>query len=76
MVDAFVMIETEAGAVERSLAAVRELDAVTEAHIVAGAYDIIAETTGERVYDVLDASSSGVQRLDGVTDTTTYIAMD
>ncbi|MFB6091306.1 MAG: Lrp/AsnC ligand binding domain-containing protein [Halobellus sp.] len=76
MVDAFVMIETEAGAVERSLAAIRELEAVTEAHVVAGAYDIIAETTGGEVYEVLDASSSSIQGTDGVTDTTTYIAMD
>jgi len=76
MVDAFVMIEVEAGAVERSLDAIRALEAVTEAHVVAGGYDIIAETSGESVYDVLDASSTDIQEIDGVVDTTTYIAMD
>lgn len=76
MVDAFVMIDVAAGTVERVLDAIRDLDAVTEAHVVAGGYDIVAETTGESVYAVLDASSTGIQDIEGVVDTTTYIAMD
>ena len=53
MVHAFVMVKTEAGEGERLLDAIRQVVSVTEAHIVAGNYDIIAEMDTEEVYDVL-----------------------
>lgn len=76
MVDAFVMIKTGAGRSEDVVAAVREIDAVTEAHIVAGEFDIMTEVTAEEVYDVLRTASSSIQDLDGITETRTYIALD
>jgi DNA-binding Lrp family transcriptional regulator len=76
MVHAFVMIKTEAGEGERLLDAIRQVVSVSEAHIVAGNYDIIAEMDTEEVYDVLKSVSGDVQGLQGVTDTRTYISMD
>jgi DNA-binding Lrp family transcriptional regulator len=76
MVDAFVMIQTGAGRSGEVVAAVRELAGVEEAHVVAGEFDIMAEITAEEVYDVLQAASSSIQDLDGVTATRTYIALD
>ncbi|MEY7851554.1 Lrp/AsnC ligand binding domain-containing protein [Natrarchaeobius sp. A-rgal3] len=76
MVHAFIMVKTAAGKSEGLLEAIREIEAVSAAHIVAGNYDIIAEVDADEVYDVLQAVSSGVQGLEGVTDTKTYIAMD
>jgi DNA-binding Lrp family transcriptional regulator len=76
MVHAFIMVKTGAGESEQLLEPVRGVDAVSEAHIVAGAYDIIAEVDAEEVYDVLKTASSGIQGIQGVTDTKTYIAMD
>jgi DNA-binding Lrp family transcriptional regulator len=76
MVHAFVMVKTGAGESEPMVEPVRELALVTEAHIVAGAYDIIAEVDADEVYEVLKTASSGIQGLEGVTDTKTYIAMD
>ncbi|WP_318568341.1 Lrp/AsnC ligand binding domain-containing protein [Salinigranum marinum] len=76
MVHAFIMVKTGAGESEQLLEPVRGLDLVTEAHIVAGAYDIIAEVDAAEVYDVLKVASSGIQGLQGVRDTKTYIAMD
>jgi DNA-binding Lrp family transcriptional regulator len=76
MVHAFVMIKTGAGESEPLLDPVRGLELVTEAHIVAGAYDIIAEVDAEEVYEVLKTASSSIQGLQGVTDTKTYISMD
>jgi DNA-binding Lrp family transcriptional regulator len=76
MVHAFVMIKTEAGEGERLVDAIREVVSVTEAHIVAGNYDIIAEMDTDEVYDVLKSVSGDVQGLQGVTDTKTYISMD
>jgi DNA-binding Lrp family transcriptional regulator len=76
MVHAFIMVKTGAGESERLLEPIRELETVTEAHIVAGAYDVIAEVDTDEVYEVLQTASSEVQGLQGVTDTKTYIAMD
>jgi DNA-binding Lrp family transcriptional regulator len=76
MVHAFVMVKTEAGEGERLLDAIRNVVSVSEAHIVAGNYDIIAEMDTEEVYDVLKSVSGDVQGLQGVTDTKTYISMD
>ncbi len=76
MVHAFIMVKTAAGKSEGLLDSIREIEAVTDAHIVAGNYDIIAEVDVEEVYEVLKAVSSDIQSLDGITDTKTYIAMD
>ncbi|ADB59532.1 transcriptional regulator, AsnC family [Haloterrigena turkmenica DSM 5511] len=75
MVHAFIMVKTGAGESEGSLAEIRGLESVVDAHIVAGNYDIIAEVDGQEVYDVLETVSSSVQGLGGVSDTKTYIAM-
>lgn len=76
MVHAFIMVKTAAGKSEHLLADIRAIDSVSAAHIVAGNFDIIAEVDVDEVYDVLQTVSSGIQALDGVTDTKTYIAMD
>ncbi|QFU82718.1 Lrp/AsnC ligand binding domain-containing protein [Natronorubrum aibiense] len=76
MVHAFIMVKTAAGKSEGLLDAIRDLEPVTDAHIVAGNYDIIAEIDAAEVYDILKAVSSHMQALDGVSETKTYIAMD
>lgn len=70
------MVKTSAGESERLVESVREAASVQEAHIVAGAWDIIAEVDADEVYKVLKVASSEVQKLQGVTDTRTYITMD
>ena len=76
MACAFIMIKTVAGKSEDLLTAVRDSEGITEAHIVAGQYDIIAEATGEEVYDVMQSVSTRVRDLDGVADTRTYICLE
>ncbi|WP_224268137.1 Lrp/AsnC ligand binding domain-containing protein [Haloprofundus salinisoli] len=76
MVHAFIMVKTGAGESEQLVAPIRELERVTEAHIVAGAHDVIVEVDAEEVYDVLKTASSGIQGLQGVTDTKTYISLE
>ena len=76
MVHAFVMVKTAAGRSEELLESVRGLDDVTEAHVVAGDFDIIAEAEGDEVYDVLHAASSDISGMDGIADTKTYMAID
>jgi DNA-binding Lrp family transcriptional regulator len=76
MVHAFVMVKTAAGKSEAVVDQVRDVTNVSEAHIVAGEFDVIAEVDAEEVYDVLQASSSSIQALDGVADTKTYISLE
>lgn len=76
MASAFIMVKTVAGKSEELLAAVRESEGITEAHIVAGQYDIIAEATGGGVYDVMQSVSTRVRDLEGVADTRTYICLE
>jgi DNA-binding Lrp family transcriptional regulator len=76
MVNAFVMVKTAAGKSQVLLAAIRDREGIREAHVVAGQYDIIAEGVGEEVYDVLHSVSTGIQDLDGVVDTRTYICLE
>ena len=76
MVHAFIMVKTGPGTSEQIVESIRGLANVAEAHIVAGAYDIIAEADADAVYEILNASSNGIQGLTGVTDTKTYIAME
>lgn len=76
MVHAFVMVKTAAGRSEELLDSVRGLDDVTEAHVVAGDFDIIAEADADEVYDVLHAASSDISGMDGIADTKTYMAID
>ena len=76
MVHAFIMVKTAAGRSEDVLAAVRELDRISEAHVVAGEFDVIVEADADEVYDVLQVSSSDISGMDGVADTKTYMAID
>lgn len=75
MVDAFIMVKTNAGASEDVVEHVREMDTVQEAHIVAGEYDVIVEVNAPEVYEILHTASSSIQGLDGVVETKTYIAL-
>ncbi|MFB6223981.1 MAG: Lrp/AsnC family transcriptional regulator [Haloarcula sp.] len=76
MVSAFIMIKTAAGKSKELLTSVRGSEGVTEAHIVAGQYDIIAEATGEEVYDIMQSVANQIRDLDGVADTRTYICLE
>jgi DNA-binding Lrp family transcriptional regulator len=76
MVHAFIMVKTGAGESEQLLGPIGDLAAVTEAHIIAGEYDIIAEVDAEEVYDALKTATSDIQGLQGISETRTYISLD
>lgn len=75
MVHAFVMVKTAVGASEGMIEELRSYEPITEAHIVAGDHDIIAEVDVAEVYDVLETVAGDVRDLEGVTDTRTYISL-
>lgn len=74
MVHAFVMVKTHVGSSESILESVRGVPEVEEAHIVAGAYDLIVEVDADDVQDVLGAAARGIRTLDGVAETKTYVS--
>jgi DNA-binding Lrp family transcriptional regulator len=76
MVHALIMVETGTAKSTEILDGVTALEGVSEAHVVAGEYDVIAEFDGEEMYDVLETASSRIQGIDGVVDTRTYVSID
>lgn len=76
MVHALIMVETGTGKSTEILDSITALEGVSEAHVVAGEYDIIAEFDGEEMYNVLETASSLIQGIDGVVDTRTYVSID
>lgn len=76
MVHAYVLVKADVGAAADLVETVRGIDAVAEAHVVAGDWDLIAEVDAPEVYDVLSTVSEQIGRIDGVTDTKTYVSME
>lgn len=76
MVRAFIMTKVEAGHAEDVLAEVQGFGRITEAHVVAGDYDLVVEAEGEEVYDVLHSASNAIRGLANVVDTKTYVALE
>jgi len=75
MVRAFVMVKTGVAASESLLGTIRDLGPVTEAHIVAGEYDLIAELSADEVHEALRTPASEIQSFEGVLETKTYISL-
>lgn len=76
MVRAYVMVITAAGTSADVLESVSGLPGVTEAHIVAGDYDLVVEIDRDSVADILRVVSSQVGEVNGVGTTRTYVSID
>lgn len=76
MIRAYVAVITAGGASKEVLDAVRDLSGVTEAHVVAGDFDIVAEIEGETVHDLQTMLTKEIQAIDGVGTTRTYVQLD
>jgi len=76
MVTAYVMVKANTGEADRLKTAILDIDGVVDAHIVAGDVDIIAKLGVESPADVKTIAADGIQNVDGVEDTHTYIAME
>ncbi len=76
MVRAILMIDTAAGQSEAVASAVREVEGVTEAHVVAGDFDVAVELDADEVYDALHTVTADIRSIDGVGTTRTYICLE
>lgn len=75
MVVAYVMVKAYTGEAGRLRDDIEAIDGVVSAHIVAGDVDIIAKIEVDSPAEVKDIAADGIQTLDGVENTHTYIAM-
>jgi DNA-binding Lrp family transcriptional regulator len=75
MVHAFVMVKTETGASGRIRDALAKIAGVSEAHVVAGEYDVVTELDGEDVREILQTVSEEFQSQAGLTETKTYVGL-
>ncbi|WP_458187485.1 Lrp/AsnC family transcriptional regulator [Haladaptatus sp. NG-WS-4] len=76
MIRAYTTVITHAGASTEVIEAIRDLPSVTEAHVVAGEFDVIVEIEADDVYGVQETVTSEIGSLDGVGRTRTYIQLD
>lgn len=76
MVKAYIMVTAHTGEADRLREDIEAIDGVERAHIVAGDVDIIAVAHVETPAGVKDIAATEIQRIDGVGDTQTYIAME
>ncbi len=76
MVTAYIMVKANTGEADRLLRDIAAIDGVIDAHIVAGDVDIIAKVDVEAPANVKEIAADGIQAIEGVERTRTYVAMD
>lgn len=73
---AYLAVHTAAGTAPEVLAAFEQIEAVTEAHVVAGNYDLIVELDAPATADLLPIVTREIQGIDGVGATRTYVVLE
>jgi DNA-binding Lrp family transcriptional regulator len=73
---AFVLINTEIGSESEVLAALKKIDAVEEAYMVYGVYDVVAEVKADTMDKLKEIVTYQVRRLDKVRSTLTMIVIE
>jgi len=71
----YVLINTEPGHVESVLEALKKINAVEEAYMVYGVYDVIAKVEADTMDKLREIIVGHVRRLDKVQSTLTLIEM-
>lgn len=76
MVEAYVMVMTQAGTARSLLPRIREIEGTKRANVVAGEFDIIAHIKAESTGALLTLVTDEIQSLDGVGRTRTCIILE
>jgi len=76
MVAAYIMVKANTGEADRLKNAILDIEGVEDAHIVAGDVDIIVKVNVDNPAEVKAVAADGIQGVQGVEDTQTYISMD
>ena len=75
MAKAFVLISAEMGSETDVMKGLKSIDAVKEAHLAYGAYDIIARIEEDTMADLKDIISWKIRRVSNVRSTLTMIVI-
>jgi DNA-binding Lrp family transcriptional regulator len=73
---AFVLINTEIGSESVVLEALKKIDAVEEAYMVYGVYDVVAKVKADTMDKLKEIVTWRVRRLDKVRSTLTMIVIE
>ena len=73
---AFVLINTEMGAMEETLTALTKIENVKEAYMVYGVYDIVAKVEAESMTKLKELVTWKIRKLDKVRSTLSMIVMN
>lgn len=73
MPTAYVLISVEVGSEREVLGSLKKIDAVDEAHMVYGVFDIVAKVKANTVDRLKEIITYQVRRLDKVRSTTTMM---
>jgi DNA-binding Lrp family transcriptional regulator len=73
---AFVLINTETGSESKILAALKRIDAVTEAYMVYGVYDVVVKVRADTMEKLKEIVTYQVRHLDKVGTTTTMLVIE
>jgi DNA-binding Lrp family transcriptional regulator len=76
MVRAYVTVTAHTGEADRLRTDIEAVDGVERAHVVAGDVDIIALVDVDTPAAVKDIVATGLQDIEGVGSTETYVAME
>ncbi len=76
MVRAFFMIDTAAGTETELVRAIRDVENVVEAHVVAGEFDIITELEAETLHELRGILTREIRPRDGIGTTRCYVCLD
>ena len=73
---AFVLINSEIGAEDEVLKALRQVEGVEEAYIVYGVYDIVAKVRAESMDKLREIVTWKIRRLNRVRSTLTMVVVE
>ena len=73
---AFVLINTEIGSESEVLGSLKKIDAVQEAYMVYGVYDVVAKVRADTMDKLKEIVTWHVRRLDKVRSTLTMIVIE
>jgi DNA-binding Lrp family transcriptional regulator len=74
--DAFVNVVAEPGAVSRAAAAIADVDAVSDVHVVAGDHDVVVQLELADVDDLPSVVADEIHGVSGVANTVTNAAFE
>ena len=76
MATAFVLINTDMGSESEVLDQLKKIDAVKEAYMVYGVYDVVAKVNADTMEKLKQIITWNVRRLDKVRSTLTMIIIE